>query len=102
MYLIYGESYRLIDEEIARIIKDQTNIVSFDLTQSTIEDVITEATYVSMFEEKKYILVKNSDFFAADKADEEAIELLLNYMEHPVNLTEIIFITYQKIDMRKK
>jgi len=102
MYLIYGESFRLIDEEIKKIIKDNTNIITMDLLEVTLEDVITEATYVSMFEEQKIIIVKNALFFTAAKAKEENTEMLLNYMENPVSLTTIIFTTYEKLDLRKK
>lgn len=102
MYLIYGESYRLIEEEIAKITKDETNIITMDLTISTLEDVINEATYVSMFQEKKYIIVRNADFFTSAKTKEETLEILFKYMENPVDLTTIIFTTYDKIDARKK
>lgn len=102
MYLIYGDSFRLIQEEIAKIIKDDVNVVTFDLATSTLEDVLTEATYVSMFEEKKYIIVKNALFFTSAKSKEEDLELLFRYLEHPVSLTTIIFTTYEKIDARKK
>ena len=102
MYLIYGESYRLIEEEIAKITKDETNIITMDLTISTLEDIINEATYVSMFLEKKYIIVRNTDFFTSAKTKEETLEILFKYMENPVDLTTIIFTTYDKIDARKK
>lgn len=102
MYLIYGESFRLIDDEIRKIVKDEKNIVTLDLSIVTMEDVLTEATYVSMFEEKKILLVKNANFFASGKESEENIERLLQYMENPVALTTIIFTTYEKIDLRKK
>lgn len=102
MYLIYGESFRLIDEEVKKIIKDSENVVEMDLMLSTLEDVFTEATYVSMFSEKKYILIKNADFFASGKITDEEIEMFLNYMQNPVALSVLIFITYEKIDLRKK
>lgn len=102
MYLIYGESFRLIDDEIKKIIKDETNIVTMDLMIVSLEDVITEATFVSMFSEKKIIIVKNANFFASGKENESQIEKLYSYMENPISLTTIIFTTYEKIDMRKK
>lgn len=102
MYLIYGESFRLIDDEIRKIIKDAKNIVMLDLSVVTLEDVLTEATYISMFEEKKFLIVKNANFFASGKESEENIERLLQYMDNPVSLTTIIFTTYEKIDLRKK
>ena len=102
MYLIYGESFRLIDEEIKKIIKEETNVVMLDLALVSLDDVLMEATYVSMFEEKKILIVKNADFFGSGKESEENIEKLLQYMDNPISLTTIIFTFYDKIDLRKK
>ena len=102
MYLVYGESYRLIEEEINKIIKDETNVITMDLSISSIEDVLREATYVSMFQEQKYLIVRNAHFFTSAKTNEEEIELLLSYFRNPVLLTTIIFTSYEKIDARKK
>lgn len=102
MYLIYGESFRLVEEEIAKIIKKETNIVTMDLSTTSIQDVLTEATYVSLFQEKKILIVKNAYLFTSAKTKEEDIEIFLSYMESPSSLTTIIFVTYEKIDARKK
>ena len=80
MYLVYGESYRLIDEEIKKIIKDETNIITIDLNESQLEDVIREATYVSMFQEKKYLIVKNALFFTIAKIKEDYLYILFKYI----------------------
>lgn len=101
MYLIYGESYRLIEEEIKKIVKEETNIIKMDLEISSLEDVLTEATYVSLFQDKKIIIVKNANFFTSTKTKEE-FENFLSYMENPIPTTTIIFTTYLNIDCRKK
>ncbi len=102
MYLIYGESFRLIEEEIAKIIKEETNIVTMDLYHVSLHDVLVEAGYDSLFLEKKFLIVKNASFFTSAKTNEEEMESFLNYMEHPNSLTTLIFTTYDKIDSRKK
>lgn len=102
MYLIYGESYRLIEEEIKKIIQNETNVITMDLNTTPLEEVIREATYVSMFQEKKFLIVRNAFYFTSAKAKEEDLELLLKYFENPVSLTTIIFTSYEKIDARKK
>lgn len=102
MYLIYGESFRLIDEEIKKIVGNEKNVITMDLMSVSLNDVLIEATYVSFFEEKKFIVVKNADFFAGGKENEEELAALLKYMENPVDLTTIIFTSYEKIDLRKK
>ena len=73
-----------------------------DLMMVTLDDVITEATYISIFSEKKIIIVKNANFFGSSKENDVEIERLQAYMENPISLTTIIFTTYEKIDMRKK
>ncbi len=102
MYLIYGESYHLIEEEINKIVKKDAPIITMDLNSTNLEEIIEEATYVSMFQEQKYILVRNASFFTSNKTKEEDIELLLKYMENPVSLTTIIFTSYAPVDARKK
>lgn len=102
MYLVYGESFHLIQEQIDKIIKNETNIVTMDLLSVTIEDVLTEARYVSLFEEKKFLIVKNAYLFTSAKVKDEDVDLLLEYIKNPTPLTTIIFTSYEKIDARKK
>ena len=102
MYLIYGESYQLVADEIKKIIPNDSNVITMDLAILSLADVITEASYVSLFAEKKYIIVKNADFFGSGKEKENEINLLLNYIDHPIQESTIIFCTYNKIDFRKK
>ncbi len=102
MYLFYGESFRLIEEEIEKIIKGNNNVLTMDLSVSTLQDVIEEATYVSMFQEQKYIIVRNANFFTSNKSKEEDIELFLKYIKNPIPLTTIIFTCSSKVDARKK
>ncbi len=102
IYLLSGESYLLINEKIDEIIKDSKNITIFDLTVNELEDAILEAGYFSMFAEKKYIIVKNANFFGTDKGKEKDTELLLNYLKEPNENSVLIFICNSKLDMRKK
>lgn len=102
MYLIYGESYRLIEDEISKIKKEETNVITIDLSISTLDDVLREATYVSMFQEKKFLIVRNAFFFTNTKTKEENLEPFFKYIENPIPLTTIIFTSYEKVDARKK
>ena len=104
MYLFYGESFRLIEEEIKKIVKESPNVLTIDLEASSLKEIIEEATYVSMFQEQKYLIVRNANFFttAKSKTKEEEIELFLKYMQNPVSLTTILFTSPFKVDARKK
>ena len=69
--LINGESILLINEAISKIIKDNKNITSFDMNANSIEDVLLEAGYFSMFEEEKFIVIRNANFFGTGKLNEK-------------------------------
>ena len=54
--LINGESRLLINEAINNIIKDNKNVTSFDMGINSMDDVLLEAGYFSMFLEEKFII----------------------------------------------
>ncbi len=106
IYLITSSSYRLLEEEVKKIVKDNP-YVSFDLNYQTMEDALDEANYYSLFDDKKYIVVKNASIFCAkkrksktddEKNDDEVEEivkpneeLLIKYLESPNPNTILIF-----------
>lgn len=110
VYLISSNSVYLMEEEIKRIVKD--NIYSsFDLNNVELDDVIEEASYFSLFDEAKYMVVKNADIFKAGKkkSDDDGEEKvskkdqkLLEYLESPNSNTILIFTVYGKVDSKKK
>lgn len=102
IYLIASESFRQINEEISKIIKDSKNVTNFDLTIDTLEDVLVEAGYFSMFQEEKFIIVRNANFFGTGKIGDKDSEMLLNYFNAPNSLSVLIFICPEKLDSRKK
>jgi DNA polymerase-3 subunit delta len=102
IYLIASESIRLIDEELKKIINNNTNVETFDLNNLNISDIITEAGYLSMFDDKRIMVVKNAFIFGSDKVSEKNSEILLKYMNNPNENTILIFTYNGKVDMRKK
>ena len=101
IYLITGESYLLINEKINEIVKDSKNVSVFDLGCNTLDDVIIEAGYYSMFDEEKFIIVKNANFFNSAKLKESDEKSLLKLLENPNNKTTIIFVCMEKVDSQK-
>ena len=63
IYLITSDSIRLIDEELKKILKKEKNIETFDLNSVELEDILIEAQYVSMFNDKRAIVVKNANIW---------------------------------------
>ena len=79
-YLISAESFRIIDDEIKKIVKD-SNYILFNANRCTVKEIIEEASYFSLDNSKKWIVVSNADFFGAGKISESDNELLSKYLE---------------------
>lgn len=114
VYLISSNSVYLVEEEIKKIVKDNP-YNSFDLNNTELDDVIEEASYFSLFDEAKYMVVKNANVFMAskrkkkdedDENDEDKVskkdEKLLQYLENPNTNTILLFTVYGKVDSKKK
>ena len=102
IYLIESSSRILLEQEIQKITANSSNIITYNAEENNIEDILNEASYVSMFETMKYLIVKNANFFGPTKLKEEEEEKLKAYLEQPYPLTTIIFVTYENVDLRKK
>lgn len=102
IHLIIGNSRELNEEKINEIVANGLNIIRMDLDENSIEDVIEEAGYLSLFSEQKYIVVKNANIFSSKKSNEKEINKLLAYFENPNPETTIVFVTEKKLDERKK
>lgn len=106
VYLIACNSFILMKDEIKKIIPSDSNVIKYDLRQNTLEDVLSEASYFSLTNEMKYILVKGATFFKTGKSDNEdgnkETKMLENYINHPNENTTIIFACYEMPDKRKK
>ena len=100
-YLIASTSFRLIEEEIEKIIPENSNVTRYDLTFDELENILEEAAYVSLFDDEKYIIIKNADMFTTSKTKFNE-EYLIKYLEEPNEKTTLIFVTGNKVDERKK
>ena len=96
VYLIYSTSYHLLEDELNNIFKSNDDIETIDYNSSNINEIINLASYSSLFNDNKNILVKNFDLTTKDLA------LLEKYIESPNPLTTLVFTTDKKIDERKK
>lgn len=110
MYLLYGLEDYLVQEEIKKIIKkeqiEEININKYNLENNIIDNVIEDATTISLFQDKKLIIVENAYIFSGTtnkKLPEQNIDLLLEYFSKPNPNTILIFtLIKDKIDTRKK
>lgn len=100
VYLIVCNSYHLLDEEVAKIFPSLDDVEIIDYTRSSLTEIVESCGYISLFNDKKKIIVKNCNFLSG-KANAET-ELLEKYLENPNPLTTIIFTFNDKVDERKK
>ncbi len=100
-YLISANSYRLIKEEIKKIVKNKNYLV-FNMNINTISDLLEEASYYSLDSSDKVIVASNADFFGTKKLEDKDQAALEKYLNNPIKSTTIIFTTLNGIDQRKK
>ena len=108
LYLLYGTENYLIKKEINKILEfnsiDEINISEYNLEVDNFKDILEDVETISMFGDKKCVIVSNSYIFTAKniKSDNEP-ELLLNYLKNINPDTILIFTTdSEKLDERKK
>ena len=98
--LICTDSYYLLEQELKKLNKNE-NTIKYNLSESTIDDIIDEAGYFSLFSDQKTIIGMNANFFGKTKLKDDESKRLLNYINNPNNSTTLIFVTYDEIDKRK-
>ncbi|MBR1413977.1 MAG: DNA polymerase III subunit delta [Bacilli bacterium] len=103
IYLISGTSYKQIEEAQNKILESNSkNITIINYNDSSIEDILSEASYFSLFDDEKTLIVKNSNFFSTAKLTDKEDKMFNDYLANPNPATTIIFETYEKLDSRKK
>ncbi len=110
IYLFYGLEYYLIKKEIQSILAnekiDLINQNTYDLENSELKEIIEDASTVSLFSDKKAIIVENCYIFTGTtnkKLPEQNIEILNTYLQN-INENTLLFfiINKESIDKRKK
>ena len=104
VYFLFGPETYLRDEA-ARMISDEAmrgtllrefNDSTFNLTSDDARDAIAAAEQLPMMSQRRVVRIKN-----LGKLKEADEEVLLNYVNRPVDTSVVIFIT-EEIDKRKK
>ncbi|GEN31044.1 DNA polymerase-3 subunit delta [Cerasibacillus quisquiliarum] len=108
--LVYGEEtffiQRIKDLFIKQVQTDPANIMTYDLTETPIQDVLADAMTYPFFEGKKLIFAINPVFLQAKAKKlpfEHQLSVLEEYLQAPPNYSIVVFILHSdKIDSRKK
>ncbi len=102
-YLIYGNDYGLIKREIDKLTKGVSDVAKYDLSACKIDDLLDDASCMSMFEDKKVLIGENALFLTATPSNvNHNLDYLSNYLED-LNHDNIVILTVitDKLDERK-
>ena len=102
-YIIKSSSYRLLKKKINELVNgiDKDNITYYDLSIDSLKDILSDCNYVSLFDEKKAIIVYNTNIFSTKFEYKEECELLESYLSNPNKNTVLIFIS-DSVSTKKK
>jgi len=102
-YIIKSNSYRLTKQKINELISgiEKDNIAYFDLTENNIKEVLEECNYNSLFNEKKAIIVNNTNIFNTKYEYKEELNYLENYLNNP-NINTILIFIADSVSLKKK
>lgn len=112
-YLVLGTEKFLQDQVRTEILKkikidgeDDLNFLSFDMENSSIDEIIAEAETLPFFGDQRLVFVENPYFLTGEKGTngiDQNTDLLVNYLKEPLETTVlVIFAPYEKLDERKK
>lgn len=106
-YLLYSEEEFLLTEEVRKIIEknkiEELSVNRYDLELDNIKTAIDDCQTISLFEDKKAIIINNCNYFNRLKSNSEDIDLLLEYLEHSNPNTILIILSHNSsIDNTKK
>lgn len=106
-YLIVSETLYFIEEKLKELKNGIDNIITFNMEENSMSEVLEEASYFSMFNEEKCIIVKNAKIFGSSKnsdsnKNKEDMNKLLKYLNNENKNTKLIFIYNGKVDSKKK
>lgn len=103
-YLIYGTDYSLIKREIDNIASGITDVVKYDLSVDKIDELLDDASCISLFGDKKVLIGENALFLTATTNNvNHNLDYLSSYLEDE-NHDNVVILTVEsdKLDERKK
>lgn len=102
-YILYGDKSLIINELNKIIDKLNTkDVIKYSMDNTIITNIIEDASTISMFSNKKVIILDNCAFLTSGK-NIDKLDSLENYLDNYNKDTYIIFISYtEKLDSRKK
>ncbi len=100
IYVFLGKDFIVLNKKVDDLVKklNISNIIKYDYSESSVEEIINEVNYIDLFNEKKLIIVSN---FSFKKLNEDDEKILSKYIEN-MNDNIIIFKCLEEsLDERK-
>lgn len=112
VFLLYGENEEAILDYENKIIKDflkedinNFNLITFDMLETSIEDLLYECQTAGFFSEKKVVIANNCVFFTSKNKKSKInydIDTLTKYVDSSNKNTLLILKVIDNVDSRKK
>ena len=96
-YILFGEQYPMIRKRLNKILKerleevDDFNVTKIDFEESSVDEIIYEASSLPLGYDKKAIVVDNATFLTKD-VDPKQEAAILDMLQKSINEINIIFI----------
>ena len=103
-YLIYGNDYGLIKREIDKLTNGVSDVVKYDLSIDKIDELLDDASCMSLFGDKKVLVGENALFLTTTTTNvNHNLDYLSNYLndDNHENIVVLSVLT-DKLDERKK
>ena len=102
LYLIIGEDNELVNFYLTSILENtlfnEEEKIEYDMTVSSISDILDEASMISLFSSKKIIIGREFD---TKKMNDNDLDYLKRYIDN-INKDVYIVLIAKKIDARSK
>ena len=104
-YLIVSTDKLTLDEKIKELNKNNdSEIVYYDLIDTSIDEVLEDLNTFNLFNTKKIIIGENAFFLTGDKVKtniEHNLDKLVKYLDNP-SKDNILILVSSSLDKRKK
>ena len=92
IYFLLGQDFNIVNKRVEELISKLgiSNIIKYDYSTSSIEEIITEVNYVDLFNEKKLIIVSSFELKSLEKNEEELLMKYINNMNDNVIIFKCI------------
>lgn len=101
VYVVFGKEEYLVDQKVKELVNDP---ITYDLEFDSLNDILYDASMISLFGEKKYIVINNPFFLSLAKDGDPVIDVsvLEDYLNNINPNTVIVFKYYREKLMETK